>query len=342
MKKIVFTILITILTFGFSISTLAASPFKDVSENEWSYPIIEELSRTGVIEGYSDGSFRPANGVTRAQSAIYIGRALKLNTSNRPNPGFADVNSKTTGYEYIAALVDEGVYAKARNFNPHESLTRAQMAKILVIAFDMKDTKKTGFTDIPANGWAKPYVETLVANGVTTGTSATKYSPDQTVTRQQMAIFIYRTLYKSGEIVVPPPGTGSDELPDNVRAAELLKLVNVEREKNNLKPLVYEPKVGDVATIKAQDMKTNNYFDHISPTYGSPSNMLTKFGISWTASGENIAAGYYSVSAVHKGWMNSSGHRANILSSSYTHVGFGYAEGEGKYGNYWVQMFIRK
>lgn len=342
MKKIVFILLTAILTFGFSMSTLAASPFKDVSEKEWSYPIIEELSRSGIIQGYSDGTFKPASGVTRAQSAIYIGRALKLDTKNRPNPGFVDVNSKTTGYEYIAALVDEGVYAKARNFNPHQSLTRAQMAKILVIAFEMKGTKKTGFTDIPANGWAKPYVETLVANGVTTGTSATKYSPDKTVTRQQMAIFIYRALHQDGEIIIPPPGNGKDELPDNVRADELLILVNEERVKNNLKPLVYDTKVANVATIKAEDMKTNNYFDHISPTYGSPSNMLTKFGISWTASGENIAAGYSSIDSVHKGWMNSSGHRANILSSSYTHVGFGYAEGGGKYGNYWVQMFIRK
>lgn len=342
MRKLLFTFLLAILTVSFSVSTLAASPFKDVSEDEWSYSIIEELSHSGVIQGYSDGLFRPANGVTRAQSAMYIGRALNIDTKNRPNPGFVDVISKTTGYEYIAALVDEGVYAKARSFNPHDSLTRAQMAKILVIAFGMKGSKKSGFTDLPPNGWAKKYVEVLVANGVTTGTSATKYSPDQTVTRQQMAIFIYRTLHMDGDIVIPPPGNDPEKQPDNARVAELLKLVNAEREKNNLKPLVYDSSVENVATIKAQDMKTNNYFDHVSPTYGSPSNMLTEFGIHWTASGENIAAGYPSVSAVHKGWMNSSGHRANILSSSYTHVGFGYAEGGEKYGNYWVQMFIGK
>lgn len=342
MKKVIFTLFIVIMTAGFSVSTLAASPFKDVSKDEWSYPIIEELSRSGVIQGYSDGSFRPANGVTRAQSAIYIGRALNIDTRNRPNPGFSDVNSKTTGYEYIAALVDEGVYANARKFNPHEPLSRAQMAKILVIAFKMKGSKKTGFTDLPANGWAKPYVEILVANGVTTGTSARKYSPDRTVTRQQMAIFIYRTLHKGEEIITPPPSGNPEETTDKLRAAELLKLVNAERVKNDLKPLLYDANIENVATIKAKDMKTNNYFDHISPTYGSPSNMLTKFGVSWTASGENIAAGYPSVSAVHKGWMNSSGHRANILSSTYTHIGFGYAEGGESYGNYWVQMFIRK
>ncbi|MFJ7825387.1 S-layer homology domain-containing protein [Psychrobacillus sp. NPDC096623] len=342
MKKLEFILLIAILTVGFNMSVLAASHFKDVSEKEWSYPIIEELSRSGVIEGYSDVSFRPANGVTRAQSAIYIGRALNIETKNRPNPGFVDVNSKTTGYEYIAALVDEGVYAKATNFNPHESLTRAQMAKILVIAFELKGSKKTSFTDLPANGWAKPYVEILVANGVTTGASATKFSPNRTVSRLQMAIFIYRTLRNDEEIIAPPPIENPEEAPDNLRATELLKLVNEERIKSDLKPLVYDTTVEKVANIKAQDMKTNNYFDHISPTYGSPSNMLTKFGVYWTASGENIAAGYSSVNAVHKGWMNSSGHRANILSSSYTHVGFGYAEGGGKYGNYWVQMFIRK
>lgn len=343
MRKLLITFLVSVLTLSFSLSTLAASPFKDVSTKEWSYPIIEELSKKGIIRGYSDGTFKPTNAVTRAQSAIYIGRALNIDTKNRPNPGFSDVHTKTTGYEYIAALVDEGVFAKANNFNPHESLTRAQMAKIIVLAFELSGSKKTDFTDLPSNGWAKPFVEILVTNGVTTGTSVTKYSPNRIVDRQQMAIFIYRTLHIGEKIIIPPnDNSNSDDSVGNAKFSELLKLVNAERVKNNLSPLGYATSIEKVAILKAQDMLDNNYFNHVSPVYGSPSDMLTRFGVSWTASGENIAAGYSTVAQVHAGWMNSPGHRANILSSTYTHVGFGYAQGGGTYGNYWVQMFIRK
>jgi uncharacterized YkwD family protein len=331
--------LIIFLTLSFSGNTLAASPFKDVSTKEWSYPIVVELANAGVIQGYSDGTFRPSVAVTRAQSAIYIGRALNIDTQNRPDPGFRDVNKQTTGYAYIAALVDEGVYSKGNLFNPYESLSRAQMAKILVLAFDLTGTKKTSFTDLPTNGWAKPYVESLLKNGVTTGTSATKFSPDQVVNRLQMAIFIYRTLHIGEEVIMPP--TEVNDSPSTAKLQELLTLVNAERVKNGLKELEYAPNVEKLAMIKAEDMRNNNYFAHNSPTYGSPSKMLTDFKVAWTASGENIAAGQSTVSGVHTGWMNSAGHRANILNSNFTHIGFGYAEGGGDYGRYWVQMFIK-
>ena len=85
-------------------------------------------------------------------------------------------------------------------------------------------------------------------------------------------------------------------------------------------------------------MRVNKYFDHTSPTYGSPFDMLKKFGISYKSAGENIAQGYSTPEAVVNGWMNSSGHRANILNASFTHMGVGYDAN----GHYWTQMFIGK
>ena len=83
-------------------------------------------------------------------------------------------------------------------------------------------------------------------------------------------------------------------------------------------------------------MKDNNYFSHTSPTYGSPFEMMKKFGISYKTAGENIAQGQITPQAVVNGWMNSSGHRANILNASYNRIGVGYVAE----GNYWTQMFI--
>ena len=119
---------------------------------------------------------------------------------------------------------------------------------------------------------------------------------------------------------------------------EVIRLVNEIRKQNGLKALTYDWELARVARYKSQDMKDNNYFSHTSPVYGSPFQMIKNFGISYHSAGENIAKGYATPQAVVNGWMNSSGHRANILNASYTHIGVGYVAG----GNYWTQMFIAK
>ena len=119
---------------------------------------------------------------------------------------------------------------------------------------------------------------------------------------------------------------------------EVIRLVNAERAKQGLKPLTYDWELGRVARYKSQDMRDNKYFAHNSPTYGTPFQMMKSFGISYRSAGENIARGQKTPQDVVSAWMNSSGHRANILNSSFTHIGVGYVAD----GNYWTQMFIGK
>lgn len=120
--------------------------------------------------------------------------------------------------------------------------------------------------------------------------------------------------------------------------AEVVRLVNVERAKVGLPALKNDWELARVAEHKSQDMATKKYFDHTSPTYGSPFTMLKNYGISYRSAGENIAQGQRSAAEVVNAWMNSSGHRANILNKNYTHIGVGYVSN----GNYWTQMFIQK
>ena len=134
------------------------------------------------------------------------------------------------------------------------------------------------------------------------------------------------------------PGTGTEVSSQTAYENKVLELVNVERSKNGLKPLTMDESVRKVARTKSTDMRQNKYFDHNSPVYGSPFDMLKQFGISYRSAGENIAQGYQTPEAVVKGWMNSPGHRANILNSSFTHIGIGY----DAQGHYWTQMFIGK
>lgn len=119
---------------------------------------------------------------------------------------------------------------------------------------------------------------------------------------------------------------------------EVVRLVNVERAKQGLSPLSIDWELARVAKYKSQDMHDRNYFSHTSPTYGSPFDMIKNFGISYKAAGENIAKGQKSAAQVVQAWMNSQGHRANIMSTSYTHIGVGYVAD----GHYWTQMFIKK
>ncbi|MCM3651962.1 CAP domain-containing protein [Metabacillus litoralis] len=116
---------------------------------------------------------------------------------------------------------------------------------------------------------------------------------------------------------------------------QVVQLVNQQRAKAGLKSLTHRADVKNVAQKKAQDMINSNYFSHTSPNYGSPFDMLKTFGISYSYAGENIAKGQKTPQEVMNAWMNSSGHRANILKPEFDAIGVGYYHGA------WVQMFIK-
>ena len=120
----------------------------------------------------------------------------------------------------------------------------------------------------------------------------------------------------------------------------IFDLVNEARRNAGLSELKLDKELLKVARIKSQDMVDNNYFSHTSPTYGTPFQMLKSFGISYKSAGENIA-GYATAKAAFDGWMNSSGHKANILNSLYNYTGIGVVSSP-KYGLMLTQEFIGK
>ncbi len=139
----------------------------------------------------------------------------------------------------------------------------------------------------------------------------------------------------------PDPEQPGDSQPESgsVSALErqVVTLVNQERAAYGLPALTLSTQLSDGARLKSQDMRDHRYFDHNSPTYGSPFDMMRSLGITYSAAGENIAMGYASAEAVVNAWMNSPGHRANILSENYTNIGVGYVAD----GGYWTQWFTR-
>ena len=149
---------------------------------------------------------------------------------------------------------------------------------------------------------------------------------------------IYPTQGASDEQEKTTPPTSGNELTTDEK--ETFDLINAERTAAGLPALKIDEELQNVARVKAQDMVTNNYFSHTSPTYGSPFDMMKSFDIKYKAAGENIA-GNSSNSGAVKAWMNSSGHKANILNSNYNYTGLAVVK-SSKYGKIYVQMFIGK
>ncbi|MEX3623259.1 CAP domain-containing protein [Viridibacillus arvi] len=143
---------------------------------------------------------------------------------------------------------------------------------------------------------------------------------------------------KSGKFVDSYIDLGNKKMQD-----QIVTILNKERAKKNLKPLKQDPKLTKLAIIRSLDMEKNRYFSHTSPTYGSWSNLLKGSGYNTNASGENIAAGYPTATSFMKGWMNSPGHKANILSPNYQKVGIGIVvSGKGaQYPTYGTQIFAK-
>ena len=126
-------------------------------------------------------------------------------------------------------------------------------------------------------------------------------------------------------------------------ASEVIELVNIEREARNLHPLSYNEELTLAARLHSQDMGDQNYFDHTSLDGREFYERIADAGYDYQISGENIAAGYPTPEAVVNGWMNSDGHRANILDPDYCDIGVGYAAVNGSdFYHYWTQDFGRR
>lgn len=145
----------------------------------------------------------------------------------------------------------------------------------------------------------------------------------------------------SAQTETPSLPQQTEEPASNIGSYEqqVLNLVNEQRAKYGLSALTYNTALEAVAYSHSKDMAQNNYFSHTNLSGQSPFDRMKAAGISYRSAAENIAAGQKTPQEVVNAWMNSSGHRANILNSSVTQMGVGIYSG-GSYGVYWTQLFI--
>jgi uncharacterized protein YkwD len=140
--------------------------------------------------------------------------------------------------------------------------------------------------------------------------------------------------------------TGTAPVQAQSELEQVVALTNAERANAGCGPVTMNNTLAIVAQAHAVDMAENDFFDHNSLNGDSPFDRMQAAGYHFSAAGENIAAGYASPASVMAGWMNSDGHRANILNCSFTEIGVGYYKlandtGDFNYVHYWVQDFGR-
>lgn len=208
MKKLLSSLLVLVLVLSsFSMVsasgvkevkvTTAAAGFRDIPQNYWAEEEIQYLISQKIINGYSDGTFRPNDKLSRIQVALMVQRAKGYSETNRPNPNLTDIKPGNKYYSLVATLMDEGLFShlvKNRTFDPGKTVTRAEMASILAKAYNLSGVSTKQFYDVPSNHWAYKFVQALAANDITYGTSEATFSPNQEVNRVQFSAFLARTL----------------------------------------------------------------------------------------------------------------------------------------------------
>lgn len=172
----------------------SAQTFVDVPENAYYTPAVNWAVEKGVTEGTSATTFSPDAACTRAQIVTFLYRAAGSPAVKSTVNPFTDVTASDYYYNAVLWAVENGITTgtSETTFSPNESCTRAQCVTFLYRAVGSAATAKASFTDVSADAYYAPAVDWAVEKGVTTGTSATTFSPDDACTRAQIVTFLYR------------------------------------------------------------------------------------------------------------------------------------------------------
>ncbi|GLB60232.1 S-layer homology domain-containing protein [Cytobacillus sp. NCCP-133] len=177
----------------FSISKLWPQ-YNDIKDSYWAYKEIMMLVNAGVLAGRSEFSFLPEKPITKAEAAAALAHVIPVTASVPIDPGFQDVDKNHPAYYEIAKMTEVGLFQSAEKFNPDSHLTRAQMSKIITLAFDLQPKRQTHFKDVHSGFWAKEYINTLASNDIVNGYEDGRFRPNDPTKRSHFAVILVRTM----------------------------------------------------------------------------------------------------------------------------------------------------
>lgn len=176
------------------VKKVETSPFDDVSTDAYYYKAVQWAQEKGITDGISSNLFGPKQPCTRSQIVTFLWRAAGSPEPKSTAAGMTDVVPGSYYAKAVAWAVENGITTGTAEgtFSPDATCTRAQAVTFLARAQNAKATGKTAFSDVPADSYFADAVAWAQANGVTTGTSETTFSPDSNCTRAQIVTFLYR------------------------------------------------------------------------------------------------------------------------------------------------------
>lgn len=359
-------------------SSYAVEPkFNDVSSNAWYASAVNVVVGHNMMAGSGNNTFAPNTTMNRAMLVQVLYNHAGKPTVNGSS-AFADVETGAWYCDAVQWAAKNGIAAGVGNnrFNPNGAITREQFATILFNYYKTNHTSPAlehqvleNFNDVASiSSWAQDGMAWAVDMSIINGTDKNTLRPTAAATRAEAAQMLSNMIEYVTEDhkytltntvpatdkadgkkeytcsicnnvkteVLPATGEPADDQPSSDYATEVARLVNVERAKAGLKPLTVDTQVQAVAQLRAKEIK--QAFSHTRPNGTACFTALDEQDVSYVTAGENIAYGYPTPADVMEGWMNSPGHRANILDSDYTKIGVGYVVIDGT--PYWTQMFI--
>ncbi|SDI63473.1 C40 family peptidase [Alteribacillus bidgolensis] len=181
-----------------TLEPLPDGQYHDVKEGFWAYNSINSLSQDGIINGYSDSTFKPSKSITRAQAATLLMKALDL-PRNGKDSRFNDVSSKHEHATAIKAADEAGLITGNENgeFMPEDPMTRQQMAVVFYRAFDLEGTEYDGdFVDVSTDHRYHKHISAIAGSGIASGNENGEYEPGRETTRAHFSVFLENALDK--------------------------------------------------------------------------------------------------------------------------------------------------
>ncbi|BAQ11005.1 hypothetical protein OXB_2534 [Bacillus sp. OxB-1] len=282
-------------------------------------------------------------------AVILLGSALLLPNNNSAEASGFDAQLKVKNTPYVQVVKWEGmsnIPYKLQSGDFDKAQTILKKLCINLPKFQQTTAAPEKTVEKPNKSTAKPAPSKPTGEKAETSKPATEKPIEQKETNQPAVPAAKpqpapTTPAPSNPVEQPAkqePATPAQNASVSAIEQAVLDLTNAERQKAGLQPLQFDSKLMNSARQKSSDMATNNYFSHTSPTYGSPFDQMKANGVTYRSAAENIAMGQRTAEEVVKAWMESPGHRQNILTPNFTHIGIGY---DNK-GNYWTQQFIQK
>ncbi|MEM9518575.1 MAG: S-layer homology domain-containing protein [Actinomycetota bacterium] len=296
----------------------AAAGFVDVANNAYYADAVQWMVDQGITSGKQPNRFEPDAPATRAEVAVFFHR-MEGADAVASTTSFRDVDSDAFYADAVAWMVDQGITkgTSATTFSPDRFITRAEIAVFLHRLADLPPGAAEPFADVEEGDYFLDAVAWMVDRGITSGTTPTSFSPHRSVTRAEIAAFLYR--YQGSPAVTVDQSRTPDVDPALLEAADRsLTLLNDMRREAGLGPLASDPDLDAIARAWSADLHRRDVLEHSNGNYGE--------NIGWwsNAAGAPTAA----ADLMHGLWADSGPHRANMLGSGYTRIGIGFFRGE--------------